>query len=194
MQQIEQVAKEIVHWLEAKRIGYALIGGLAVSFRTIERLTKDIDLVIGVRNDQEAEACVRQLAGLGYQVQTLLEQTKHGRIATVRLIKIPRGNIFVDLLFSSSGIETEIIAGAEPIEVFRKLPMMVATLSGLLALKVLAADSDTRPQDIIDIKNLLVESSSEDLEEAVRLLNLIHERGYNRGKDLLADLSLLLPK
>jgi len=84
MRQLEQVTREVVTWLVANRIGYALIGGLAVSFRTVERFTKDIDLVIAVENDQQAESCVRERAGLGYQVQTLLEQTKHGRIATVR--------------------------------------------------------------------------------------------------------------
>ena len=187
MRQLEEVTREVVTWLTANQFGYALIGGLAVSFRTIERLTKDIDLVIAVENDQQAESCVRELAGLGYQVQSLLEQTKHGRIATVRMIKAPAGSVFVDLLFSSSGIETEIIAGSEPIEVFESLFIAVASLPGLLALKVLSADPNSRPQDIIDIKNLLAEARSEDLEEAIWLLQLVHARGYNRSKDLLAD-------
>ncbi|MDZ4849535.1 MAG: nucleotidyl transferase AbiEii/AbiGii toxin family protein [Pirellulaceae bacterium] len=187
MRQIEQVTREVVTWLMANRYGYALIGGLAVSFRTIERFTKDIDLVIAVENDQQAESCVRELAGLGYQVQMLLEQTKHGRIATVRMIKAPAGSVFIDLLFSSSGIEAEIVAGSEPIEVFENLSVAVASLSGLLALKVLSADPNSRPQDVIDIKNLLAEARSEDLEEAIRLLQLVHERGHNRSKDLLTD-------
>ena len=117
MRKLEQVTREVVSWLTEIRIGYALIGGLAVSFRTIERFTKDIDLVIAVENDQEAESYVRELSGHGFQVQTLLEQTRHGRIATVRMIKAPMGSVFIDLLFASSGIEAEIVAGAEPIEV-----------------------------------------------------------------------------
>ena len=48
MRKLEQVTREVVSWLTEIRIGYALIGGLAVSFRTIERFTKDIDLVIAV--------------------------------------------------------------------------------------------------------------------------------------------------
>jgi Nucleotidyl transferase AbiEii toxin, Type IV TA system len=187
MRQLEQVAREVVAWLETNQIGYALIGGLAVSFRSIERFTKDIDLVIAVENDQQAESYVRQLAGFGYQVQLLLEQTKHGRIATVRLIKIPGGSVFVDLLFSSSGVETEIVAGAEPIELFKNFSLRVASLAGLLALKVLAADSNKRPQDLIDIKNLLAEATTDDVQEAVRLLQLIQQRGFNRGKNLLVD-------
>jgi Nucleotidyl transferase AbiEii toxin, Type IV TA system len=193
MRQLEQVAREVVAWLETNQIGYALIGGLAVSFRSIERFTKDIDLVIAVENDQQAESYVRQLAGFGYQVQLLLEQTKHGRIATVRLIKIPGGSVFVDLLFSSSGVETEIVAGAEPIELFKNFSLRVASLAGLLALKVLAADSNKRPQDLIDIKNLLAEATTDDVQEAVRLLQLIQQRGFNRGKNLLADFEKYRP-
>lgn len=187
MRQLEQVMREVVTWLAANGSRYALIGGLAVSFRTIERFTKDIDLVIAVENDQQAETCVRELAGLGYQVQTLLEQTQHGRIATVRMIKAHEGSVFVDLLFASSGIESEIVAGAEPIEVFENLPIAVASLPGLLALKVLSVDPNSRPQDVIDIKNLLTEASSEDLQEAARLLQLVHDRGYNRRKDLQTE-------
>jgi len=187
MRQLEQVAREVVTWMVANQSRFALVGGLAVSFRTIERFTKDIDLVIAVKNDHQAENCVRELAGLGYQVQALLEQTKHGRIATVRMIKSLGGSVFVDLLFASSGIEAEIVAGADQIEVFENLPIAVASLSGLLALKVLSVDPKYRPQDLIDIKNLLAEASFEDIQETTRLLQLIQNRGYNRGKDLQAE-------
>jgi hypothetical protein len=191
MQKLEQVTREVVNWLTESRIGYALIGGLAVSFRTIERFTKDIDLVIAAENDQEAENHVRELSSHGFQVQTLLEQTKHGRIATVRMIKAPLGSVFVDLLFASSGIEAEIVNGAEPIEVFENLSIPVASLPGLLALKVLSVDPISRPQDVIDIKNLLSEACLEDIRESARLLQLVQTRGYNRGKDLLAEFEIL---
>lgn len=187
MRQLEQVTRAVVTWLLENGSRHALIGGLAVSFRTIERFTKDVDLVIAVENDQQAEACVREIAGLGFQVQTLLENTKHGRIATVRMVKSPGGRVFIDLLFASSGIEAEVVAGAESIEVFENLPIPVASLPGLLALKVLSVDPISRPQDVIDIRNLLSEASSADLQETIGLLQIVHGRGYNRGKDLLAE-------
>lgn len=46
----------------------------------------------------------------------------------------------------------------------------------------------SRPQDVIDIKNLLSEANLEDIQESARLLQLVQMRGYNRGKDLLAEL------
>lgn len=84
--------------------------------------------------------CFRELVGLAFPVQTLLEQTKRGRIATVRIIKASQSRVSVDLLFDSSGIEAEIVAGAEPIAVFENLFVDVASLPGLLALKVLSVD------------------------------------------------------
>lgn len=187
MRQFEQVTREIVEWLRENGFQYAMIGGLAVSFRTIERFTKDIDLAIAVENDQQAESCVRELAGLGYQVQTLLEHTRHGRIATIRMIKAIQGIFFVDLLFASSGIEAEVVAGAESIEVFENLQVAVASLPALLALKLLSVDPINRPQDVVDIKNLLTESSLDEQRETTRLLQLINDRGYHRGKDLMAE-------
>ncbi len=187
MRELETVAREVIGWLHQQQHAYALIGGLAVSFRAIERLTKDVDLAVVVENDQQAENIVRELCSLGYDIQTLLEQTKHGRIATVRLIKRDQGSVFVDLLFSSSGVEPEIAEEAEPIQIFPELSVMTASLPALLALKVLAADSEKRPQDEIDIKHLLKEATENEIRRATELLSLIDQRGYQRGKNLKAD-------
>jgi hypothetical protein len=48
----------------------------------------------------------------------------------------------------------------------------------------------SRPKNVIDIKNLLSEASLEDIRESERLLQLVQERGYNRGKDLLAEFEI----
>lgn len=184
MRDLAIVTEQVVGWLDANHISYALIGGLAVSFRAMERLTKDIDLAIVVTDDHHAENLVRELCTLGFQIDLLLEQKAKDRIATVRLIKKPAKSVFVDLLFSSSGIEAEVAEDAEPIEVFPNVIVNIAQLHSLLALKVLSADSKSRPQDELDIKNLLAISNPQDLASAEQLLRLIEERGYHRGKDL----------
>ena len=187
MNDLEVAAKEIVFWLQSRQIPYALIGGLAVSFRTIERFTKDIDFAVAVESDQHAERIVREIRLLGYQVHSLLEQVKHGRIATVRLSKGREESIIVDLLFASSGIEIEVAKDSQPIEIFPNILIRTATLPALLALKVLAADSESRPQDVIDIKHLLVEATEGDLMRADELIRMIELRGYHRGKNLVED-------
>ena len=59
---------------------------------------------------------------------------------------------------------------------------------------MLSRDDDTRPQDIIDLRALIVEATPEDLETARASLDLMTERGYNRDKDLQADFEALLAR
>jgi hypothetical protein len=63
-----------------------------------------------------------------------------------------------------------------------------------IALKVLSRNDDTRPQDIIDLRNLMVEATPDDLRVAEASLALITERGYHRDKDLRAEYDQLLAR
>ena len=84
------------------------------------------------------------------------------------------------------------VAEAEPIEVLPHLTLPVATTGHLIALKVLSRDDVSRPQDLVDIRTLLAAASAEDLELARHALGLIATRGYDRRRDLLADMNSLL--
>jgi hypothetical protein len=95
--------------------------------------------------------------------------------------------VVVDLLFASSGIEVEVVRGAETLEIVAGLAAPVASIGHLLALKVLARDDRHRPQDLDDIRALLAESSPEDLAEARAALQLIEARGFQRGRRLSDD-------
>lgn len=154
------------------------------------RTTRDIDLVVAVERDREAERLVRDLVARGYQPLEHLEQDATGRLATVRLV-VPgegEGGIVVDLLFASSGLEPEIVAAAAPVEIAPGVTVPLANLSHLLALKVLAG----RFQDLTDFQNLVAQATPADLEQARESLLLISTRGFNREKDLLAEFSKLL--
>jgi hypothetical protein len=61
----------------------------------------------------------------------------------------------VDLLFASSGIEPEIAAAADALDVVPGLAVPTARMGHLIALKVLARDDRTRPQDRVDLPALL---------------------------------------
>jgi hypothetical protein len=97
---------------------WALVGGLAVSARAEPRTTRDIDLVVAVSEDSRAEKLVRDLRARGYTLAEHLEQEATGRLATVRLVAPgeEEGGVLVDLLFASSGVEPEIVAQAEILE------------------------------------------------------------------------------
>jgi predicted nucleotidyltransferase len=173
---------------------WALVGGLAVSARTEPRFTRDVDLAVAVGGDCEAEATVRALQSRGYRVQALIEHEPTERLATTRLI--PPGEeetgIVGDMLFASSGIEAEIAAAADALGVFPGLRVPVARIGHLIALKLLARDDRSRPQDRADLVALLRGASAPDLDEARAAASLIRQRGFHRGRDLAAALQEIL--
>ncbi len=145
------------------------------------------------RGDAQAEALIRTLRDDGYEVGALVEQETTGRIATVRLdASVPDDDgVVVDLLFASSGVEAEIVQSAEVLDLFDGLEAPVATIGALIALKLLARDDVTRPQDRVDLVALGRVASSFDLVEAGRMCRLIEYRGYARGRDLVSALAQL---
>lgn len=174
--------------LEVLRIRWALVGGWAVSLRAEPRTTRDVDITVAVASDREAERIALALRHRGYHYlpDAVLEQTAVGRLATVRLLSpATTEDCIVDLLFASSGIEQEVIAGADRLEVLPGLSVRVAQIGHLLALKILAG----RPQDLADIQSLLQYADDRDLKLARESLDLISRRGYDRGKNLLAELA-----
>lgn len=184
--------RELCRELSKSRTGFALVGGLAVSARTQPRFTRDLDLAIALRNDSEAEELVRSFRSRLYRIEALVEQEATGRLATVRLVPPSESGLFVDLLFASSGIETEIVHAAERLELIDGLNIPVATLFHLIAMKVLSRDDKHPPQDRMDLAMLLKVATESDLENVRGALRLIVERGFNRQRNLLEDFNSLL--
>lgn len=149
-------------------------------------------MAVAVQDDRAAEAVSRELLNRGYQIDTHLEQTAVDRLSTVRfLMPDPDLRILADLLFGSSGIEPEVVEASEVLELFPQTYAPVATVGHLLALKVLALKPDKpqeRPQDFSDIRELLRVADGEELDRAREALDLISRRGFDRGKDLQAEL------
>lgn len=193
MTALETALRQICADLTETGHPFALVGGLAVSARTEPRFTRDADIAVAVASDAEAEALVRSLRASGYEIEAVVEQEAVGRLATARLTRSPQPTSpIVDLLFASSGIEAEIVAEAEEIELLPQLRVRVATTGHLIALKVLARDDVTRPQDIGDLRALVRVASTADIARARGALRLIAERGYHRGRELQTELEELL--
>lgn len=171
---------------------WALVGGLAVSFLTEPRTTRDVDVAVVVTGDSEAERIAFALRMRGYTSHPegdTLEQIDVNRLATVRLVT-PGDNpavVGVDLLFASSGIEDEVVAAAELCAILPGVYVPVARIGHLLALKILAG----RGKDWVDARVLRQFADLEDLRLTRQSLELIEARGYHRRKDLLAELARL---
>lgn len=194
MAALEESAVKVLRDLRALGYGCALVGGLAVGVHARPRTTLDVDFAVAVESDAEAEGIAHEFQRRGYQLYDVVEQTVVGRLATARFRiddeSIKAGS--VDLLFASSGIEPEIVASGEDIEILPNRRLPVAQLGHLLALKVLAHEEQRRPQDRVDIMALLRVAEEEDLGNAREAAALITSRKFHRDKDLLAELELFV--
>lgn len=191
---LEAALRRLAADLSMADVHWAVVGGLAVSARAEPRTTRDVDVVVAASADAEAEELVHNLQRSGYRVLAVVEHETRHRLATARLSAPGEDakGVVVDLLFASSGIEPEIAAAADEIELVPGLTLPVAGLGHLLALKVLARDDRHRPQDWDDIRALLHEATDDDVEGARAALRLIAARGYERGKSLVAELEALV--
>lgn len=164
-------------------VPFALVGGLAVGAWTEPRFTQDVDFAVSVDDDSEAEFLIRRCHALGYALVGMVEPDSVERLATARLVG--RANdVVIDLLFASSGIEPEIANQALPVEIAPGLVVPVAQRGHLIAMKVHSHDSERRPHDVMDLRNLIRDADSSQMELARRSLDLIVERGFHRGRAL----------
>jgi len=71
MSSVEAVLRRLERDLAG--VGWALVGGFAVSARAEARFTRDVDLVVVVRDDAEAESLVGRLLQAGYRLTASVE-------------------------------------------------------------------------------------------------------------------------
>jgi len=193
---LHRLVARVVADLGAQTDRFALVGGLAVSVHVEARFTRDLDLAVAVSSDDEAQALIQSLTKLGYTVEAVLEHQAAGRLATARLLapEESESGANVDLLFASSGIEPEIAAEAAPAELPGGVLVPVARPGHLVVLKILSADETNRPQDRVDLANLLRVCSEGELERARRGASLVVGRGFARGRDIEGDLAKWIGK
>lgn len=184
----ERALAEIAGWLAARRVPFALVGGLAVSIRGEVRFTRDVDLALSL-SEQQLESLVRDLRAGGYGIGALVEYETAGRTATVRMVT--RAAVNVDLIVATCGIEPEIVGRATPVE-FPGVGMLpVASAEDLLIMKVLAF-TDRRRHDLADAVGLVLATATLDLAAVRAGLALVRARGSDRGQDLDAKLARVL--
>ncbi len=193
MNGLEKALRGIASELDSRSITWCLVGGLAVGTRAEPRTTRDVYVAVSVADDSKAEALIADLSSAGYRIHMVLEQDALQRLATARLFAPSHGvPVIVDLLFASTGIESEICQDAEALEVVEGLTIPVARSGHLIAMKLLAREDRTRPQDLDDLRALLKHCSSDEIERGRNAVRHIEELGAARGRDLVSSLEQLV--
>ncbi len=176
-------------------VPWALIGAMAVGVYTEPRTTRDIDIAISADKEKHQDL-INTLIKRGYQNEQLLMHSDPAHIMGTRLEVRGGHEIFtaVDFLFSSSGIEAEVVASAVKLEIFPGLHVPIACRGHLIAMKVISQNDTDRARDLIDLRNLLFSANLDDITIAENALDLVSMRGYNRSKDLRSDFNKIRSK
>jgi predicted nucleotidyltransferase len=171
--------------LRQENVKGCIVGGLAVSARCDPRFTRDVDIAVVVTTDEHAEALMHTLVGHGLRILGLVEQEAVGRMAMARLST--KDGLSVDLLIASSGIEAEVVASAETLEVVRGVLLPVARTGHLIALKLLSV-APGRETDAADLRSLAAIATEDEWNLASEAVSQIQDRGFGRGRQLDAEL------
>ena len=153
----KELIKRIAAELFRRKIPYMIIGGQAVLLYGEPRLTKDIEITLGVGVEKlpvlRAATKALGLAIEADEVDTFVRETM------VLPAKEPKSGIRVDFVFSFSPYERQAIARAAKI-MFDDIPVRFAALEDVVIHKIIAG----RARDIEDIQTVLLKNPGYDSE------------------------------
>jgi hypothetical protein len=153
----EQLLEAIALALDRLGIPYMLIGGQAVLLYGEPRLTRDIDVTLGVGPERLSEL-LEWVRGSGWQVLVEAPADFVGRTMVLPCLE-PASGIRVDFVFSFSAYERQALARVRRVRI-GSAHVRFASLEDLIVHKVLAG----RPRDLEDVRSILLKNPVFDLE------------------------------
>jgi predicted nucleotidyltransferase len=159
----EELLEKAALGLDSRDIPYMIIGGQAVLLYGEPRLTRDIDITLGV-GVERAEEIVALSRDMGLEP---LPSDAIGLIKETMVLPTidESSGIRVDFIFSQSSYEREAIGRARPVRI-RKAEVCFASLEDLIVHKVVAG----RPRDIEDLKAVMAKNPGYDRDYISRWL------------------------
>jgi hypothetical protein len=144
---------QILKHLQAERIDYALIGGVAVAFHTEPRFTRDIDILIR-QNDLEGVSKI--LKDEGYFQSASPWTFRDSKTTLFRFLKVRNTDqMIIDIMVAGDDRHERIITDALQAEAEGKRIVKVANKADLIWLK----KQRNSKQDQADIARLSYEES-----------------------------------
>ena len=155
---LQKLIKKIAQRLDEDKIPYMVIGGQAVLVYGRARLTRDIDITLGIDTDGFSlveKVCKKlNLRILPEKPEEFAGETK------VLPTEEPKSKIRVDFVFSFSEYERKALERVVPVQI-DNYPVMFASCEDVIIHKMIAA----RAVDAEDVKSILIKNKdSIDLE------------------------------
>jgi hypothetical protein len=132
--------------MEQHKVPYALIGGMATSYRSQPRFTKDVDFLVKV-SQLALPALLEDLHQRGFEFDTV---ATIGGWAQHHMVVLSYHGIRIDWLKPLIPVYLHVLDHATE-ENWLDQPIRIASAEGLILLKLLAF----RSQDQVDIENLV---------------------------------------
>ncbi len=169
----EELLSRIDAKLTEANFPYMVIGGQAVLLHGEPRLTKDIDITLGVDTTYLSKLLdiltELELEPLPENIEAFVEKTMV--LPTIE----KNTNIRVDFIFSFTAYERQAIARAREVNI-KNQKVKFASAEDLIIHKVFAG----RPRDLEDIKSVLIKNPNIDAEYIKKWLK---ELGVSSGED-----------
>jgi len=151
----QRLLKKVSHQLRKDSIPYMVIGGQAVLLYGEPRLTRDIDITLGV-GVRELNKLKETISSLGLKILVERDEEFVERNMVLPTLDEKSG-IRVDFIFSFSPYERQAIERAKDIKLGRSL-VRFASLEDVVIHKVIAG----RARDLEDIKSILLKNQKYD--------------------------------
>ena len=151
----QQLLTSIAQALDARGLPYMVIGGQAVLLYGEPRLTRDIDVTLGVGPDRW-QALVEMSQASGWQVLVDAPEEFVHRTMVLPCLD-PASGIRIDFIFSLSTYEQQALERARPVRV-GATTVRYASLEDLVIHKIIAG----RPRDLEDVRTVLLKNSRAD--------------------------------
>jgi predicted nucleotidyltransferase len=153
MNSLDDITLDLVEFLEARSIPYALMGGLAVRIHAVPRATYDVDFTISIARS-ELPNLYASVKELGYTVPAAQEAGWIDEVQGLPVIKLQlfvAGHVLdVDMFLAETAYQRELLSRrqrhrADGFEAWFVSP------EDLVLLKLLAG----RPKDYVDVADVL---------------------------------------
>jgi hypothetical protein len=140
--------EDLVNWLQGKQVPAVLIGGVAASMLGRPRMTRDIDVLVTI-DEENWEKFLFAGAKFGF-FPRLADSLTFARKARVLLVQHKSSGIDVDIIFGTLPFEKEAIKRAVLHDI-KKVSLPLPEPEDLIIMKAVSH----RPRDIADIESIL---------------------------------------